>query len=215
MDDIKLALRGLGIRNKRKNRNTHVTALQAYFDFKDSRPAQTRALWALLFKDAKPTITIPMYLCYIEEWTHKDFCDEFDITSPTYYRWVTSLEVPRKYRDKMREVMDDIDPSDLDLFIEAKDNEQQWSTVGKTRTYKPSRKLTQNAYRSMKDRGYVDAREHGRNFHRVRMQLMALAKDWGWMEEEDGSGIFIRDPDYVRPDHKRVKFKTMDQINGD
>ena len=206
MDDIKLALRDFGIRNKRKNRNTLVTALQAYFDFHESKPAQTRALWKLVFKNAKPTITIPMYLCYVEGWTHKDFCDEFEITSPTYYRWVTSLEIPRKYRDRMREVMDDLDPADLDLFIQAKDNEAQWSTVGRTRQYKPSKKLTWQAHKDMKDQGYVDCRDYGRNFHRIKMQLTVLAKDYGWIEEDDNPGVFIKDPDYVRP---KTRFKTM------
>lgn len=213
MDAIKQALRGFGIRNKRRNQNVYITALQAYFDFKDSRPEQTRALWGLMFKHAKPTITIPMYLCYIEGWSHQNFCDEFEITSPTYYRWVTSLEIPRKYRNKMIEVMDDIEPFDLDLFLQARDNEQQWSTMGKTRTYKPSKKLTWQSHKDMKARGYVDCRDYGKNYYRVRMQLMVLAKNWGWVEE--GPGIFIPDPDYVRPHHKRVRVKTMDQINGD
>ena len=58
----------------------------------------------------------------------------------------------------------------------------------------------------MKAQGYLDAKDYGRNFHRTKMQLSVLAKDYGWLEDHDSPGRFYPDPDYKRP---KKRFKTM------
>lgn len=184
-------LRSLGYRNL--NGKLELLALQACYDFWEQKPEVVNRLWEDVFMSAPRQITIPHYLAFVEGWDRKDFCEEFEITAPTYYRWLLTTELPFKRKMDFINVLDQIeDAVDLNLMLEARENEDQWVVPGKSRDYKPSRKLIGWAESKMQARGQLDIREYpSQNPYRSKMQMRTLARMRRWREISDG--IFITD----------------------
>jgi hypothetical protein len=184
-------LEQLGDKNPRMK--LELRALQACYDFWDQKPEIVDRLWEDVFMSAPRQVTIPHYLAFVEGWNRQEFCEEFEITTPTYYRWVLTTELPFKRRRDFLNAIDMIDdPVDLALMLEAKDNEDQWVLPGKSRDYKPSRKMIGWAESKMKTRGELDVREYkSQNRYRSKLQMRTLARMRHWTEISDG--VFIAD----------------------
>lgn len=178
---------------KNPHMKLELRALQACYDFWDQKPDLVNRLWEDVFISAPRQITIPHYLAFIEGWGRKDFCDEFHVTAPTYYRWLLTTKLPFKRKRDFLNALDQIDePEDLVLMLEARDNEDQWVVPSKSHDYKPSRKLIGWAESKMQAYGQLDIREyHSQNPYRTKMQMRTLAYMRYWREESDG--IFTSD----------------------
>lgn len=178
---------------KNFSRKLELLALQACYDFWDQKPEVVNRLWEDVFMSTPRQITIPHYLAFVEGWKHQEFCEEFEITTPTYYRWLLSLEIPFRRKNQLHRAMDNIDePVDRALWLEAMENEDQWSVMGKSRDYKPSKKMIDWAHDQMQATGQLNIRDyHSQNPYRSKMQMRTLARMRRWQEVSDG--IFVAD----------------------
>lgn len=174
-----------------------VQALSAYFNAIDNPKHNTNRdeLWKFVFGSQPQHITIPMYLYYIEGWSHRQFADETGLSEATSRRWCLEYRIPYKHKGLLIAVMDDIDPFDTLRFLEARDNESQWwNPRSKTAYYRFSKTLAKQANAHMERLGEVDYRRlRYKNPHRTKMMLTAYAETKGWYETRPG--CFVKEED--------------------
>lgn len=189
---------GCSIKQRKSEESQYREALQQYW----SHPTLREEIWYHIHPHDDPAITIPMYLHYIEGWSRRRMEEEFNITSPTFYRWVTQLQVPARHREKLMAALIDISPVDEDLYDEAMENDGQWRVQGKTREYPPSKKLAMQLNRDMRRTGIVRVGDYkAQNRMRLEYQIKHHALSRGWAEKKRGV--------YHNPKEKRMVFRTM------
>lgn len=155
------------------------TALQTFWE----APTLYPEIWEYLFPTTPITITIPMYLHYIEGWGATMFESRVGISRPTFYRWITTPQLPARHRRVLIESMGDLTtPEDDELYKEALENENQWLARGKVRDYPAPKRLQRELDRAMKRTDQVDPRDYrGRNTFRLQYQIKNYAQVKGWV----------------------------------
>lgn len=193
---------GCSIKQRKSEESQYREALAHYW----RHPSLREDIWYHIHPHTDPEITIPMYLHYIEGWDRKRVMEEFNITTPTFYRWVSLTQIPARHRDKLMTVLNSIDPVDEELYDEAMDNHSQWRVHGKSRDYPPSKKLALQLNRDMRRSGIVRVSDYrAKNRLRLGYQIHHHSLARGWVEKKPGV--------YHNPKSRKMVFRTMEDTD--
>lgn len=190
---------GCPIRQHRSEKSQYREALSKFWE----APTLREEIWAYIHVAHDPTITIPMYLHYIQGWSRLMMMAELEITTPTFYKWITEPQIPIRHKGVLIEAMQSLTlPVDEDLYEEAMENEDQWRVKGHARAYQPSKRLAKKLDGDMKRNGVVRVKEYeGQNRLRLGYEIAHHAQRKGWVQTIPGV--------YHEREKRPFKMKTM------
>lgn len=190
---------GCPIRQHRTEKSQYREALAHFWE----HPTLREEIWSYIHVANDPVITIPMYLHYKQGWSRLTMMAELEITTPTFYKWVTEPQIPVRHKKTLIEAMQSVTlPVDEDLYEEAMENEDQWKVKGHARAYQPSKRLVRQLDRDMKNNGVVRVKEYSaQNRLRLGYEIAHHAQRKGWVQTIPGV--------YHEREKRSFRIKTM------